>query len=141
MPSEAQLDSHLLAGVASIQSRNLRVRPTRGLTCADVERRFGFGRVVIANLCRRHPDLAVKERSAGAYGWHWIIDPPRLGQVLGDLLDPAQLAQRFDVPVENFATLDPPRRAVLAAILPLPVDRRQRPPPLPERAEVVDETA
>jgi hypothetical protein len=131
-------DSHLLARRASDQLCNLRERPTRGLTCTEAERRFGIGRVVIANLCRRHPELAVREHSRGQHGWCWILDPPRLGQLLGDALDPAQLARRFDVPEADFASLDPPRRAMLAAVLPLPDRPRQpRPSPRPERVTEV----
>ena len=128
MPSEAH-QTRIPARVV-----NLRDRPTHNLTCAGAERRFGIGRVVIANLCRRTPDLAVRVPSVGHHGWSWVIDPPRLGQVLGDALDPVRLAQRFGVPVDTFAALDPPRRAMLAAILPLP-DRprlQRRPSPLPE---------
>jgi hypothetical protein len=138
MPSEARTESHSFAPRASDQLCNFRDRPTHGLTCTEAERRLGIGRVVIANLCRQHPELAVREPSRGQYGWRWLIDPPRLGRVLGDALDPAQLARRFDMPVEAFASLDPPRRAMLAAILPLAPkpDRRKRPPPLSERAEV-----
>jgi hypothetical protein len=127
-------DSHLRVCAASNQCE----RSTHGLTALQAERRFGIGRVVLAKLCRRNPGLGVQEPARdGKAGWHWVIDPPRLGQVLGDALDPAQLAQRFGVPIEDFASLDPPRRAMLAAVLPLPDRPRQhRSSPLVERAGV-----
>jgi hypothetical protein len=162
MPSEAKTKSHLQARAATGELHNINERPTHGLTALQVERRFGIGRVVIARLCQRNPGLGMREPSrVGKEQWHWIIDPPRLGQLLDDALDPAELATRFDVPVERFATLDPPRRAMLAAVLPLAADRqgkwikrdkpweaegihratwyrrrKSRPSPLPERAEV-----
>lgn len=125
-------DSHLRCRAASTPCF-ADERPTYGLTCAEAELRFGIGRVVLANLCRQYPGLGIKEAARqGHYGWHWIIDPPRLGDVLGERLDPEAFARWFDVPVACFATLDPRQRAVLAAILPLP-ERRRR-PPRPPRA-------
>jgi hypothetical protein len=141
MSSIPPRDSHLCMRVASDQLCNFRDRPTHGLTCAKAERRFGVSRVVIANLCRRAPGLAVKAPALGSLGLHWVIDPPRLEQVLGEALDPVQLARRLGMAVEAFAALDPPHRAMLAALLtPRPDRRRKRPAPrLSERAEVVHE--